>query len=379
MLLSFQTVGLIIKAGLDCRPSSAALKELYKFVIVLAKNEYLALLQSNEECVFSLLERGAKTEEDSLILMDLYQSLMYMARLSMNCNERVNVIIFPGVIHQAKSKWQDRIVTLRALELVSTVMVSADHHMLISEGMLIVLAKCLDVWRFDLVIAEIILTILTTFSLDQWDIREEIHKLNFIQLVKAIEICPESKYSEQLPGMCTHFLKAITDFEDPLHASNIKAILAKEEVLILPAEIDQFLSQGEIVSIYTVDGRIKRMHVQTIQSHSRFVCKDVNSITAKDKYTIHIGNLKKICKGYDKSGSTAFEKGTGWFSKYPDPALCFSLFSLVTEKGPSEFHVCCKDVYSRDRWVDSLCTLLKYRKSAYKKGLQLMSRSDVNK
>lgn len=373
-LVSFQTVGQILLFASNFDRSRELLKEVHKLIIVMAKNEYLVLLQSNEDRIFEFLEAGIKSESDTLVLMDLYQSLSYIAKLSMTCNERVTSIVFPQVIDQVKNKWQDRIMTLRSLELISTVMVSADHSMLIFEGVLIVLAKCLEVWRFDMVIAEVIMTMLTTFNIYQWDIKDEINKLNFVHLVKAIEVSSEAKFSDELPRMCTRFLKAVAEYHEPLHASNIKALELKDEVLVLPPDIDMFLSQGEILSVYTVDGRVKRMHVQTVQSHTRIVCKCVNSIVAKDKYMMQIGCLKKITKGYEKSGDSVFEKSTSFFSRYPNPNMCFSLYSLTVENGPSEFHFCCKDKDTRDKWIDYFSTLLKFRKSAYKKGLELKAR-----
>ena len=80
--------------------------------------------------------------------------------------------------------------------------------------------------------------------------------------------------------------------------------------------------------------------------------------------------VKKISKGYEKSGKTTYEIGTGWFSKYPEPSCCFAIHALATEKGPKNLHFLCKDSCSRDRWIEAISTLVKYKKSSNKFGLK---------
>jgi hypothetical protein len=377
-ILDSDTVGVILDTFQQSKKTTALLKDTYRFIAVLAKNEYLTLIQMNEDSIFSILDEGMQTQDDTLILVDMYQSLMHMAKMSMSCNERISSIVFPKVLYTAKSVWQDRIVILRNIELIHSIMVSTDQSMMINEGLLIVLAKCLEVWRFDEVITEQILEILTGLALDQWDVKEEMKKLNFVHLIKALEVSSDTKHSDSLSALCVDVLKAITDYDEPMHASAVRELDAKDDVLSLPHDVEQFLMQGEILTVYTVDGRTKRMHVQTIQSHSRLVCKNINSIIAKDKYTMDIVNLTKVSKGYEKTGESKFEKGTSWFSQYPNPTTCFSLYALTTEKGPKEFNFCCKDSASRDQWVQSFITLVKHKKSSYKKGFELKCKSDFH-
>ena len=367
--LASSTLEIVLSVFVKSKIDPLSTKEILKLLTVLARFEYLEVLQENDALMFEGLEACSRYIDDSALLADLYHAFYQMSKVSMNYNEKVCALVIPHVIEKAKENWQDRLLVLRATELIHSIMTSVDHHELIQENMLMLLAKCLDVWRFDIALSEVILSILNSLPLEQWDVREEINKFNFIQLVKAIQISTESKLSSAISSLCTQFLSSLTESKGPMHATEIQAVIDKEELLMLSSNITQMLSQGEIMSLYTEDGRLKRFHVQVLKEQNFIVCKDVNALTAKEKYTMPIHDITKLVKGYEKTGNTPFERGTGFFSKYPLPENCFSLYSLTTEKGHKNFHFCCKDAASATRWVDAINQVIRFKKSKYKQAL----------
>lgn len=349
----------------------ASIREVLKLFSTLAKLEYLDILQRHEFVLFEALESLLARKQDPSVITELHNVLCMMSKLSMNYNEKISQMVIPLVIQHARDNWQDRVLVLRAMELINSILASVDINCLLQDNLLMVLAKCLEVWRFDIAVSEIILTILNSLPLEQWDVREELNKLNFIQTVNAISMSTEGKLSSNISGLSTQFLKTISERSGPVQVEQIKAKQQKEEVLMLPASTLQMLSQGEIISLYTEDGRIKRFHMQIVKELNFVICKDVNALIAKEKYTMAIHEIIKMVKGYEKTGNSAFERGTGFFSKYPKPEDCFSLYSLTSQKGQKNFHFCFKDANAATRWFEAIHLVLRYKKSLYKKALDL--------
>lgn len=365
---TIETLLTVLSSERSDKPSP---REIFRFFGLLAKLEYVGLLQRHECQIFDIFQNFLINTKEPAILTELFHTLYLLSKLSMTYNEKIAALVVPHVIQKAKNNWQDRILILRAMEITNSIIGSVEVNQLIQENILILLAKCLDVWRFDITLLEVILTILNGIPLDQWDIYEEINKLNFIQLVKAIEVSTEGKLSPIVTALCSQFLRSLSDAKPP--ADQVKQMVVKqmkEEVLALSSNITQMLSQGEMMSIYTEDGRIKRMHVMLVKELNFVVCKDVNSITVKDKYTMVVHEISKLVKGYEKTGKTAFERGTGFFSRYPKPEHCFSLFSNTSNKGQKNFHFCCKDGVSATKWYNAINEVIKFKRSAYKKALE---------
>ena len=100
------------------------------------------------------------------------------------------------------------------------------------------------------------------------------------------------------------------------------------------------------------------------------MCKGANQRMAKQKWLMPVSGIKDVTKGYDKGTKSPFETATGFFSKNPDPKVCFSVYGPTTDAGQQNFHFACENQTKRDKWVDYLNMVKKYNRIMAKANLK---------
>lgn len=210
------------------------------------------------------------------------------------------------------------------------------------------------------------------------------------EFAKDSEQMRQECLNEKLDDQTDKLIESIDECMEPLYMSEAKTVqmllrgedllkkkkgkdkmgLDDNETMELPIEVIQFLTAGRTMELYGEDGQKRTFHFFMTKDLKEVICKRPNERKAKQKWLMPVSGVKDITKGYDKAANSPFEKGTGFFTKSPEPASCFSIFGPTTDSGNQNFHFKCENQTQRDKWVDYMNMVRKYAKVMAKSNLK---------
>jgi hypothetical protein len=120
----------------------------------------------------------------------------------------------------------------------------------------------------------------------------------------------------------------------------------------IPIDIQQFLTQGKILTLHGEDKVKRTMHFFLSSDLSDLKCKKPREDTVKPKWIIPIHKVKKIRYRYDDKSPIA--KSGGFFRKAPSKEKCFAVFGPETIEGPKNFHFECGNNERARQWYSYL-------------------------
>lgn len=215
------------------------------------------------------------------------------------------------------------------------------------------------------------LQVIAEFGKDSEPMRQECLKLKLDDdvdlLIEKIDEAMEPLYMSEAKTV-----RMILRGDDKLDKKKPKEKMGLDdnETMELPIEVIQFLTAGRNVELYGEDGQKRSFDFFMTKDLKEILCKRPNERKAKQKWLMPVSAIKDIVKGYDKGLDSPFEKGTGFFSRNPNPEDCFSVLGPTTDTGPQNFHFKCDTKALRDKWVDYLNMVRKYNKIMAKANLK---------
>ena len=215
------------------------------------------------------------------------------------------------------------------------------------------------------------LQVIAEFAKDSEPMRQECLHIKLEEetdlLIEKIDECMEPLYMTE-----ARTVQMLLRGEDKLTRKKPKNKMGLDDMedFELPIEVIQFVTAGRTQELYGEDGEKRTFHFFMTKDYKEILCKRPNERKAKQKWLMPMNGIKDIVKGYDKGTDNPFEKGTGIFSRNPDPECCFSIFGPNTDYGHQNFHFKCDTKKDRDKWVDYINMVKKYIKVKGKNALK---------
>ena len=116
----------------------------------------------------------------------------------------------------------------------------------------------------------------------------------------------------------------------------------------IPIDVQMFLKQGKILTLYGEDGVRRTMHFFLSSDLTDLKCKKPKEDTVKPKWIIPIHQVKQIYRGYEKR--SVIDRSGGFFRKKPSKDRCFCVYGPETLDGPRNFHFECGSKERAQQW-----------------------------